>query len=120
MSTASATAGRNGKNPRQSRIAEAAATGSRGTHHRPRAAACTTVIYTTSSPSEDERFQCSAGLGALTREQILEKGWKVDFVEKIPPPSNQPAQSPRGCRYICKAGDLALRRVKKRDCPAHR
>ena len=43
-----------------------------------------------------ERFQCTAGLGALTREQILGKGWKVDFVEKIPPPPDQPAQSPRG------------------------
>jgi len=62
----------------------------------PRAAACTTIIYYDEFPSEDERFQCTAGLGALTREQILEKGWKVDFVEKIPPPSNQPAQSPRG------------------------
>jgi len=62
----------------------------------PRAAACTTAIYYDEFPSEDERFQCSAGLGALTREQILEKGWKVDFVEKIPPPSDQPAQSPRG------------------------
>ncbi len=62
----------------------------------PRAAACTTAIYYDEFPSEDERFQCSVGLGALTREQILEKGWKVDFVEKIPPPSDQPAQSPRG------------------------
>ncbi len=62
----------------------------------PRAAACATVIYYDEFPSEDERFQCTAGLGALTREQILEKGWKVDFVEKIPPPSDQPAQSPRG------------------------
>jgi hypothetical protein len=62
----------------------------------PRAAACTTAIYYDEFPSEDERFQCTAGLGALTREQILEKGWKVDFVEKIPPPSDQPAQSPRG------------------------
>ncbi len=62
----------------------------------PRAAACTTAIYYDEFPSEDERFQCTAGLGALTREQILEKGWKVDFVEKIPPPSNEPAQSPRG------------------------
>jgi len=61
-----------------------------------RAAACTTAIYYDEFPSEDERFQCSAGLGALTREQILEKGWKVDFVEKIPPPNGQPAQSPRG------------------------
>ena len=62
----------------------------------PRAAACTTVIYYDEFPSEDERFQCSAGLGALTREQILEKGWKVDFVEKVPAPSDQQAQSPRG------------------------
>ncbi|HYT16079.1 MAG TPA: hypothetical protein VEL80_06830 [Burkholderiales bacterium] len=62
----------------------------------PRAAACATAIYYDEFPSEDERFQCTAGLGALTREQILEKGWKVDFVEKIPPPSDQPAQSPRG------------------------
>jgi len=61
-----------------------------------RAAACTTDIYYDEFPSEDERFQCSAGLGALTREQIVEKGWKVDFVEKIPPPYGQPTQSPRG------------------------
>jgi hypothetical protein len=62
----------------------------------PRAAACTTAIYYDEFPSEDERFQCSAGLGALTREQILQGGWKVDFVEKLPPPSGQPSQSPRG------------------------
>ena len=62
----------------------------------PRAATCTTAIYYDEFPSEDEQFQCTAGLGALTREQILEKGWKVDFVEKIPPPSDRPAQSPRG------------------------
>ena len=62
----------------------------------PRAATCVTAIYYDEFPSEDERFQCTAGLGALTREQILGKGWKVDFVEKIPPPSDQPAQSPRG------------------------
>jgi hypothetical protein len=61
-----------------------------------RAAACTTAIYYDEFPSEDEQFQCSAGLGALTREQILKQGWKVDFVEKIPPPTGQPTQSPRG------------------------
>jgi len=26
----------------------------------------------------------------------MEKGWKVDLVEKVPPPSDQQAQSPRG------------------------
>ena len=62
----------------------------------PQAATCTTSIYYDEFPSDDERFQCTAGLGALTREQILEKGWKVDFVEKVPPPAGQPAQSPRG------------------------
>jgi len=62
----------------------------------PRAAACTTVIYYDEFPSEDEKFQCTAGLGSLTREQILEKGWKVDFVEKVQPPSDKQAQSPRG------------------------
>lgn len=62
----------------------------------PRAAACTTAIYYDEFPSEDERFQCTQGLGSLTREQILQKGWKVDFVEKIPPVPGQPAQSPRG------------------------
>jgi hypothetical protein len=61
-----------------------------------RAAACTTAIYYDEFPSEDEKFQCSADLGALTREQILQKGWKVDLIEKIPPPSGQPTQSPRG------------------------
>src|SRR5262249_51244730 len=62
----------------------------------PRTAACTTAIYYDEFPSDDERFQCTAGLGALTREQILQKGWKVDLIEKIPPPSGQPTQSPRG------------------------
>jgi len=62
----------------------------------PRAAACTTAIYYDEFPSEDERFQCSADLGMLTRGQIMEKGWKVDFVEKIAPPSDQQAQSTRG------------------------
>jgi len=61
-----------------------------------RAAACTTAIYYDEFPSEDERFECTQGLGSLTREQILEKGWKVDFVEEIPPPPGRPAQSPRG------------------------
>ncbi|HET7199715.1 MAG TPA: hypothetical protein VFI80_02735 [Burkholderiales bacterium] len=63
---------------------------------RPRAASCATAIYYDEFPSEDERFECSAGLGPLTREQIMQNGWKVDFVEKIPPPQGQPAQSPRG------------------------
>jgi len=63
---------------------------------QPRAATCATTIYHDEFPSDDERFLCTAGVGELTRQQILEKGWKVDLIEKIPPPSGQPTQSPRG------------------------
>ena len=62
----------------------------------PRAASCITTIYYDEFPSEDERFQCSSGLGALTREEILRQGWKVDLIEKIPTPADRPSQSPRG------------------------
>ena len=62
----------------------------------PRAASCITTIYYDEFPSEDERFQCSSGLGALTREEILRLGWKVDLIEKIPTPADKPPQSPRG------------------------
>jgi len=61
-----------------------------------RAASCITAIYYDEFPSEDERFQCSSGLGALTREEILRQGWKVDLIEKIPTPADKPSQSPRG------------------------
>jgi len=62
----------------------------------PRAASCITTSYYDEFPSEDERFQCTSGLGALTREEILRRGWKVDLIEKIPTTPGQPAQSPRG------------------------
>jgi hypothetical protein len=62
----------------------------------PRAATCITAIYYDEFPSEDERFQCNSGLGALTREEILRQGWKIDLIEKIPTTPGQPAQSPRG------------------------
>jgi hypothetical protein len=64
--------------------------------HEPRAASCVTSIYYDEFPSEDERFRCSAGLGALTREEILRGGWKIDLIEKIPSPPDSPAQSARG------------------------
>jgi len=48
-----------------------------------RAASCITAIYYDQFPSEDERFDCSGGLGTLTREEILRAGWKIDFVDKI-------------------------------------
>jgi hypothetical protein len=81
-----------------------------------RAASCTTAIYYDEFPSDDERFQCTAGLGALTREQILQKGWKVDFVEKVPPPAGQPAQSPRGMPL--NLYKLVLSRTAVYDAPA--
>ena len=62
----------------------------------PRAASCITTIYYDEFPSQDERFQCTSGLGALTREEILRRGWKVDLIEKIPTPADKPLQSPRG------------------------
>jgi hypothetical protein len=62
----------------------------------PRAASCITTIYYDEFPSEAERFQCTSGLGALTREEILRQGWKVDLIEKIPTPADKPSESPRG------------------------
>src|SRR6266571_6064709 len=62
----------------------------------PRAASCVTGIYYDEFPSEDERFKCSAGLGTLTREEILRSGWKIDLIEKIPSPAGSPSQSARG------------------------
>ncbi len=60
----------------------------------PRAASCTTSIYYDEFPAEDERFTCTQGLGALTREEILRGGWKVDFIDKLPAPAGK--QSARG------------------------
>ena len=60
------------------------------------AATCATTIYYDEFPSDDERFQCSSGLGALTRGEILRGGWRVDLIEKISPPAGNPSQSVRG------------------------
>jgi hypothetical protein len=62
----------------------------------PRAATCTTPIYYDEFPKDDDEFVCTAGLGSLTREQILRMGWKIDFIEKLPPLPGQPVSSPRG------------------------
>lgn len=59
-----------------------------------RAASCITAVAYEQFPAEDERFECSAGLGALTREELLRAGWKIDFVDKIPA-----AGSPSHYRY---------------------
>ena len=60
---------------------------------RPHAATCNTRIYHAEFPSDDERFDCTEGLGSLTREELLRRGWKIDLVEKIPAPTdaNPPA-----------------------------
>lgn len=53
----------------------------------PRAGSCVTTSYYAEFPSEEERFQCSGSLGALTREELLRSGWKIDLIEKIPAPA---------------------------------
>ena len=87
---------------------------------QPRAASCTTAIYYDEFPSDDERFECTAGLGALTREQILQKGWKVDFVEKIPPSAGQLAQSPRGMPLNLYKLILSRTTVYERPAPSQK
>ena len=62
----------------------------------PHAASCMTAAYFDEFPSEEERFQCGAALGALTREEILRAGWKIDLIEKIPAPAGLAAPSARG------------------------
>ena len=62
--------------------------------NEPRAASCISSIYYDEFPADDERFNCTEGLGALTRGEILKRGWKVDFVDKVPAPAGR--QSPRG------------------------
>ena len=61
---------------------------------QPRAASCSTTVYHDEFPPDDERFDCSADLGRLSREELLRQGWKIDLIEKIPAPSQ--AVSPRG------------------------
>jgi hypothetical protein len=76
--------------------APAPAKGGQAPQARPRAATCETSIYYDEFPPDDEKFQCTEGLGALTRDQLRSQGWRVDFVEKLPPDAGQPASSPRG------------------------
>ncbi len=47
-------------------------------------------------PEEGEKFACSGNLGSLSREQMLEAGWKIDLIEKLPAPAGAPATSARG------------------------
>jgi hypothetical protein len=65
----------------------------------PRAASCVTVADRDEFPSEEERFQCSAGLGRLTRDEILRAGWKIDLIEKTPSPAGQSARGLPVYRY---------------------
>jgi hypothetical protein len=76
--------------------APAPAKGGQAPQARSRAATCETSIYYDEFPPDDEKFQCTEGLGALTRDQLRSQGWRIDFVEKLPPDAGQPASSPRG------------------------
>ena len=49
-----------------------------------RAASCVTPIHYAEFPSDDERFDCTGGLGSLTRDEIVRRGWRIDYVEKVP------------------------------------
>lgn len=70
----------------------AKAVAGRGSH----AASCEATVYHDEFPPDDEKFDCSEGLGARTRAELAREGWRVDFVDKLPPPSGEPATSPRG------------------------
>jgi hypothetical protein len=62
----------------------------------PRAASCETSIYHDEFPPDDEKFVCSEGLGERTRAEIAKAGWRVDYVDKLPPLPGEPTASPRG------------------------
>ena len=57
-----------------------------------RAASCVTPIHYAEFPSDDERFECSGGLGALTRDEILRRGWRIDYIDKVPAAQAQGVQ----------------------------
>lgn len=52
----------------------------------PRAAVCDTVRGYAVYPGDSAVFKCNAGLGQLTRGQLLAQGWRVDMMEKTPVP----------------------------------
>ena len=51
---------------------------------KPRAGSCLTRSYYEEFPADDERFECTAGLGLQTRDELLKSGWKIDLIEKVP------------------------------------
>lgn len=53
-----------------------------------RAASCKTTHFYQEFPGEDEKFDCGA-VGRLTRQEMLEQGWKIDLVEKLPAVAGQ-------------------------------
>jgi hypothetical protein len=61
-----------------------------------RAASCRTTRMYDEFPDASEKFACGAELGSLTREEMLQMGWKIDLIEKLPAPAGAPATSPRG------------------------
>lgn|SRR5690348_7622916 len=62
----------------------------------PRAATCRSSRMYDEFPDEAEKFACSGNLGSLTREEMLQAGWRVDLIEKLPAPAGAPATSSRG------------------------
>jgi len=61
---------------------------------KPRAGSCMTRGYYDEFPADDERFDCTAGLGLQTRDELLKGGWKIDLIEKVP--ASAESRSSRG------------------------
>lgn len=49
-----------------------------------RTAICDSFDVYDAYPGDNVLFSCTAGLGNLTRTQLLTEGWKIDLMEKIP------------------------------------
>lgn len=77
-------------------VASRAATAQAAPVSGPRAATCRSGHMYDEFPDESEKFTCSGSLGSLSREEILQAGWKIDLIEKLPAPAGAPATSARG------------------------
>lgn len=59
------------------------------------AAICDTAKAYQASPGENDLFNCNAGLGQMTRAQLVAQGWKIDMMEKMPVTADQSSSHDR-------------------------